>query len=256
MCKNYLSGKEAEPIHGQIGIPNIFLVLEMIVDEHFHGLRVCVPLPAFESLSALMSIVTQHCLNLQNLQVEIQYKTPAKRENSQAEQQPRATTTPLGSRLPNLKTLTVDFLGPSWFNPKRSVECGKSLLSIVGKYCSALRKLEFTGFCFEKMDFLALIVNGDVADVLFSRDDHRWSEDAVLAGLRIPQELLNPLCHTLQQLILRESHHMERGRAVPEFYAFALRHLHTLEVANLEVSNLGQSSFQSQSQALQHQGQS
>ena len=113
-------------------------------------------------------------------------------------------------------------------------ECRDSFFSIIGKLCPVLVKLRNWRFCINKMDILALIVKEDVADILFPKDNHRWSEDSTLGGLQFPSEFLNPLCFTLKELLLVRTHWICIRCGVPESSnAFALRHLRKLEVAKL-----------------------
>ena len=64
--------------------------------------------------------------------------------------------------------------------------------------------MKLYGFPISKRDILALLISGDVADVLFPyNNDGRWSRDSVLESLRLPFQYLNPLCFTLEELSLK-----------------------------------------------------
>jgi len=110
-------------------------------------------------------------------------------------------------------------------------------LSIVGKLCPVLTKLEVTGADLSyQRDFVALIVNAEMAEILFPKHGRdRWSEYSVFSGLRIPLQFLNPLCSTLKEMILDtqkpDTFHCKYIKET--VYAFALRHLPMLEKMDL-----------------------
>jgi len=89
------------------------------------------------------------------------------------------------------------------------------------------------------MDVVALILNAEMADILFPKDENRFSKNSVFSGLRIPIEFLNPLCSTLQELILDRWRWRDCDCVSPvTTFAFALRHLPKLENAELEVPTI------------------
>jgi len=89
------------------------------------------------------------------------------------------------------------------------------------------------------MDVVALILNAEMADILFPKDENRLSKNSVFSGLRIPIEFLNPLCSTLQELILDRWRWRDCDCVSPvTTFAFALRHLPKLENAELEVPTI------------------
>jgi len=100
-----------------------------------------------------------------------------------------------------------------------------SVLSLIGKYCPKLVTLEINGIDIKKKDIVALIL-GDLVDILLptSAEGEKWSKDAVLESLRVPAELLTPLCFSLSKLILRTDPPLRVSTL-----AFALRHLKALE---------------------------
>jgi len=78
-----------------------------------------------------------------------------------------------------------------------------------------------------------------MAEILFPKDDRRWSEDQVLKRLRLPEQFLNPLCTTLKEVKIEAKNSMyfgfhSRKVKLQSSYAFALRHLFKLEHADLE----------------------
>ncbi len=89
-----------------------------------------------------------------------------------------------------------------------------------------------------EVDIVALIVNAEIAKDFYESNavQHQWILDLDFSSLRIPCELLNPLCSTLKELILKE-----RSTKISSITtsiqtngcAFALRHLPKLE--NLDV---------------------
>jgi len=110
---------------------------------------------------------------------------------------------------------------------------------LVGKICPVLAKLEIDGCWPNKRDIFALIVKEDMAEILFPKDDRRWSEDEVLLGLRLPEQFLNPLCTTLKEVKIEALYTMyfgffSRKVKLQSSYAFAIRHLSKLEHADLE----------------------
>lgn len=78
-----------------------------------------------------------------------------------------------------------------------------------------------------------------MAEILFPKDDRRWSEDEVLQRLRLPEQFLNPLCTTLKEVKIEAAFSRyfwfhSRKVKLQSSYAFALRHLFKLEHADLE----------------------
>jgi len=101
-------------------------------------------------------------------------------------------------------------------------------LTIIGKLCPVLTKLEVYG-PITKTDIVALIVNAEMAKILFKNEGAKypWCQDSLhLSSLRIPTQFLNPLCSTLKELILVRWRYDVFFTPV---MTFALRHLPKLE---------------------------
>lgn len=159
-----------------------------------------------------------------------------------------ATSAPIRGPIPvtsfsTLMDLNLHFVDDECFRE----DSNKSVFGIIGKYCSNLQILDVDGTGMTKKDALALIVVGDLADILFpyydglsekefesmasrifsklpsDSDEIYWSEDSVLAGLRVPYEFLNPLCFTLRELNFNEWKYQDPFTG--GVMAFALRHL-------------------------------
>ncbi len=94
----------------------------------------------------------------------------------------------------------------------------QSILSVVGKYCPNLTKLNATfEFPLKKKDLLGFILGEKIRVIT---NDERWNQDSNLEGLQIPPELLNPLCFTLQELVLQSSgNHSSLSASVCAFAA-------------------------------------
>ena len=211
----------------------MFAVLDCILDEHFQGLKVSLPFPAHKSFSALIPIITCRCPKLQALQVAFRYKVGSydAREDSCTEPDPIAP----GSFLSQLKSLTLYWMERE--GPISTLEnWRKSVYSIIGKHCTSLTKLEIDGGIAARQlgTIMPLIVNRDVVDILFSRNERRWNQNPLIGDFVIPSEFLNPLRFTLKGLSLnlsssgcrRSPQQAELELSIP---AFALRYLTKLD---------------------------
>lgn len=176
-----------------------FAIIECLLDEHFSSLEVCIPFPAFESFSALVAFISHRCPKLENLKVTFKQNFEKTFHSNQDKES--SYTIPPGSSLLSLKSLTL-----CWYDRPQHQDVedtSQSLLSIVGKQCPVLAKLKVDGIFLEKLDIVALILNADMAAILFPKTEHyRWTNNSDLQGLRIPSQFLNPLCGTLRELLL------------------------------------------------------
>jgi len=216
-----------------------FAIINSTLDEHFKSLNVCVPFPAFESFSTLKAIIIHRCPNLEKLKVTFRHsfsETLGLRKNGITKKEQSPHTIPSGSLLPCLKILILDFGDGDCCGSID--ETRDSLLSIVGKLCPVLVKLNLGKVCAKKRDILALIIKADMADILFAKDDSRWIEDSVLKDLRIPSQFVNPLCTSLKELLLKGCFKSVICAPPKSVYAFALRHIPKLEVAELVVPTI------------------
>ncbi len=222
--------------------PDIFAFVDCILDSEFKSLQVCVPIfPISKSFAGLMAIITHRCPNLEHLEVSFPVSSLLQTKSTFCLNQNELYIIQPGSLLPSLKSLKLNFTGTwSWLSVPYytrilQFDDSHSLLSIVGKLCPVLTKLEVTRADFtRKRDIVALIVNAEMTDVLFPKDGHPWSQNSDFSSLRIPLQFLNPLCLTLKELIL-DSRKLEALKSVCEsVYAFALRHLPQLEKIGVE----------------------
>jgi len=138
-----------------------------------------------------------------------------------------------GSCLSFLRSLTLDFT-PLLSTPP-SKDWRKSIYSIIGKHCTVLTKLKICGDAAGQMDIMPLVVNRDVADILFSRDECRWNQNHLLSDFLIPSEFLNPLCFTLKDFSLMSSYGWPSREIHLSTCAFALRYFTKLEVVDFGV---------------------
>ncbi len=221
-----------------------FAIIDSTLDNHFKKLEVCVPFPALESFSDLMAIITHRCPKLEALKVSFRhkFKTALRFSKSRLDKgmnvferkEQSNYTMPPESSLPCLKSLILDFDDAVYQTCHYVDESRESLLSIVGRLCPVLANLEVGRVCTNRMDVVALIVNANMADILFPKVGHGWSQDTVFRGLQIPSELLNPLCSTLKKLIIDQSSLGVPRQDSNSTFAFALRHLPYLEYLGLD----------------------
>ncbi len=213
---------------------NIFAVMDCILDEYFKNLQVCLPSPVLRSFTNLMAIITRHCPDLEHLEVSFQDSVSSNLvleiKRTSCLNKNELYTIPPNSPLLSLKSLTLNFKNAGCI----SCPVSSSLWSIVGKLCPVLTRLKVTGADLHRWDFVALIVNAEIAEILFPIDgwNPAWSENSVYNGIfQIPFQFLNPLCSTLKELILdpQEFYSYDSKFSVDSVFAFALRHLHMLE---------------------------
>lgn len=184
-------------------VRDICLDYDCLLDMHKISMVVPTPfpVPSLESLSTLMSIIAHRSPKLEVLEIKLHDSLPRTAFQHIAE---------IPAQPFHLNCLTDLFLQYDYFYEKRSApyrmdEFHQSILSIVGEFCPVLPVLYVKGFCIKKKDILGLIVKPELAEVLFASTEERWSNDSALSSLRVPSELLNPLCSTLTQLILKHS---------------------------------------------------
>jgi len=181
---------------------DVEVFMDCILDCNFIQLEIGIPLSSLKSLSILMSIIAHRSPELKELTITLHappYDQQMTLENS------KQKTDQLIS-LNHLRFLTIGTYNISCIPPRRYVDnkSYQSILSIVGKCCPSLCKLKLYGFPISKRDILALLIAGDVADILFPyNNDDRWSRDPVLESLRLPFQYLNPLCFTLEELSIK-----------------------------------------------------
>lgn len=149
------------------------------------------------------------------------------------------------SSLPNLTSLTLKLLYGQH----------KSVIKLLGKSCPSLAHLEMgCAFYLDVKDLLALIL-GELGEHLFpvthekkSKEESEWREENVLRTMRVPAELLPPMCSSLRHLSLEN---VEWVYDETHFYSpvvFVLNHLPLLEqfdgfVTGIAAHNLQDSSL-------------
>lgn len=192
-------------------ILKILTVLDCILDSSFETLAIDLPFSAFNSFSPFMSILTHRSQELKELQ--IRYLNAWNRKvtiGNIAEEKTSSLLLPNQGVLRCLTSLTIDhellFLDLGHRDALRESQ-HRSVLSIIGKCCPVLTKLTINNMCMRKKDVLGLIIDGEMANILFPRDFHGWGHDSIFGGLRVPVEFMNPICFTLQELSLDCGHH-------------------------------------------------
>lgn len=233
----YLTSREMEHFPSLKHAPDLFAVLDCILDEHFQGLKVSLPFPAHKSFSTLIPIITCRCPKLQALQVAFRYKVGSydAREDSCTEPEPIAP----GSFLSQLQSLTLYWMERE--GPISTLEnWRKSVYSIIGKHCTSLTKLEIDGgiAAHQLGTIMPLIVNRDVVNILFSRNERRWNQNPLLCDFLIPSEFLNPLCFTLKELSLWSLVPYPTSKHELSACAFALRYLTKLKVVDFQLPTI------------------
>ncbi len=96
-----------------------------------------------------MGIIIKRCIKLESLKVIFRHwlgETSAL-DNRNEEREPSPYTIPPGSSLSFLKSLLLNFYDPRGLPRHDVLETHQSLLSIVGKLCPVLAKLEVGGAC-------------------------------------------------------------------------------------------------------------
>ena len=222
-----------------------FTQLNSVLDEHFEELTINTPVPRFDSLSTLLSIINRRSPNLKGLFISF-LNTSYKLANLSS---PESLIAAQDFHLGCLTSLSLNYdtsviTSITYEDPYSGNISHQSILSLVGKFCPALIKLNVSlGFPLKKEDLLGLVL--DIKSNVIT-DNERWNEDQVLVGLQIPPEYLNPLCLTLQKLTLSSmsgdlsDYWFEpKGNDVetsisPFVYAFALRQLPKLRKIKLE----------------------
>jgi len=222
-----------------------FAQLSCVLDEYFVELGIKTPAPIANSFQTLLSLFNRRSPNLKTLNIEF-LNTTYKLANLSSES---VTGAAQDFHLGCLTSLSLNYdtsviTSITYEDPYSGNISHQSILSLVGKFCPALIKLNVSlGFPLKKEDLLGLVL-GIKSNVI--TDNERWNEDQVLVGLQIPPEYLNPLCLTLQKLTLSSmsgdlsDYWFEpKGNDVetsisPFVYAFALRQLPKLRKIKLE----------------------
>jgi len=136
-----------------------------------------------------------------------------------------------------LKSLTLvweEWDGPFWLPSPPIEDWRNPIYSLVGKHCTVLTKLSINGDANCHIGtIMALVVNRDVADILFSRVERRWNQNPLLSDFIIPFEFLNPLCFTLKDVFMSWRYCWKTPDHDLSTHAFILRHLTKLEVVYL-----------------------
>lgn len=240
-CLNKLNKSYSNYLKAVKKLPDSTVVLDCILDESFQEdiLDLCMitPFESSRSFAKLLAITAFRCPKLETLEI-LCYPNFT-----------WATSAPILGPIPVTSFPTLSYLGLHFVDDECfRVDSNKSAFGIIGKYCSNLQILDVNGTGMTKKDALALIVAGDLADILFpyyeglsekefesmashifskplpDSNEIYWSEDLVLPGLRVPYEFLNPLCFTLRELNFNEWKYQDPFTA-GGVMAFALRHL-------------------------------
>ena len=181
-----------------------------------------------------MSIITRRCPKLEALEVEFQDKI--KRHYDLREDSYTGEPAP-GSCLSLLKSLTLvweEWDGPFWLPSPPIEDWRNPIYSLVGKHCTVLTKLSINGDAKCHIGtIMALVVNRDVADILFSRVERRWNQNPLLSDFIISFEFLNPLCFTLKDFSVWWPYCWKTPDHYLSTKAFVLRHLTKLELVDL-----------------------
>jgi len=218
-------------------VTNACAFLDSILDECFvDNLEINMPYAALESYSQLFSIIAHRCPKLKSLSITF-YSFTKLPPNYISSRLDDFNLSQVDHRLNCLEMLDLHN-GPHCSYPychyTDPLVVKGSILSIVAEYCSALTSLTVSNFYLRNNDMLALIT-GASAKILFPNHGDQWTQtnDSVIKSLRVPTELMTPLCFTLRRL-----HLIRRGN----FYlcdphisgcaaAFALKHLLELRTA-------------------------
>ncbi len=222
-------------------VRDISLALDSLLDIHETKMWIpsSFPVPSLESFSTMMSIIGHRSPKLEILEIRFHESLPRTAFTHIAE----IPAQPFRLNCLTSIRLRYQYIPKRQYRsaPYRLDEFHQSILSIVGKFCPVLSTLEVKGFCVKKRDILGLIVIPELAEILFPSTEEKWSNDLALSSLRVPSELLNPLCSTLTLLSLKHSCYTYTQYIIPDedcdchpsvsgsTLAFALRHLSQLQ---------------------------